>query len=266
MSRFQIISWLFTVVICALGIIYFSTQAVSKTHSYAVVNTYPHDPQAFTQGLIYDQGNLYESTGLQGESSLRRVELTTGKILQIHQIPEPYFAEGLTLWNEQLIQLTWQEKTGFIYDRQSFKLLGEFSYDTEGWGLTNNDRYLIMSDGSDQLYYLNPVTFAIEKQITVRDGNVPVTRLNELEYINSEIWANIFGSNCIARIAPQTGQVKSWVNLQGLRPISVFSNPQAVLNGIAYDQKTNRLFVTGKLWPDLFELEIIQGAQGEICS
>jgi len=266
MSRMQKISWLALVLICALGIIFFSTQGVTKTNSYTVVNTYPHDPLAFTQGLIYHDGSLYESTGLRGESSLRRVELATGKVLQIHHLPLLYFAEGLTMWDKQLIQLTWQEQTGFVYDSQSFALLKRFNYKTEGWGLTNNDQYLIMSDGSDRLYYLDPVTYNVVKELQVRDGKIPITRLNELEYINGEIWANIWGSDCIARIAPKTGKVKSWLNLKGLRPLATVANSQAVLNGIAYiPESDDRLLVTGKLWPYLFEIKITPGIEGQVC-
>lgn len=260
------IIWLVAIILlCALGIIFFSTSAASKTYSYTIINTYPHDEQAFTQGLIYHQGQLYESTGLRGKSSLRRVELTTGKVLQIHHLPPPYFAEGLTLWDDQLIQLTWQEYTGFVYDSDSFEILQRFNYDTEGWGLTNDDQYLIMSDGSELLYYLDPDTFAVVKTLQVRDGNLTITRLNELEYINGEIWANIWGSNCLARISPQTGKVKAWVNLQGLRPTSLVANPQAVLNGIAYAPESDRLFVTGKLWPSLFEIKLTSSLEEQIC-
>lgn len=235
------------------------------TYSYQIVNTYPHDPEAFTQGLIYHQGSLYEGTGLYGYSSLRQVELTTGEVLKIQNLPENYFGEGITLWQDQLIQLTWQSQKGFVYDLETFTLIEEFTYNTEGWGLTHDQEHLIMSDGSDTLYYLNPLNFQVVDTISVRMGQLPVVNLNELEYINGEIWANIWGSDCVARISPDTGQVLSWVNFENLQPTSTFSNPNAVLNGIAYDTDNQRIFVTGKLWSSLYEVEVISQHSETVC-
>lgn len=224
---------------------------------YDVVQTYPHDANAFTQGLIYDQGELYESTGLRGKSSLRRVELETGKVLQISDLDERYFAEGMTLWQNRLIQLTWLSKTGFIYEQKTFNQLATFTYPTEGWGLTNNGQELIMSDGSDTLYFLDPDTFAETKRLQVSDRQKPIDKLNELEYFQGEILANVWMSDRIARISPDTGAVLGWIDLAGINHSAVTSNQDAVLNGIAYDKEGKRLFVTGKLWSKLFEIDII---------
>ncbi|BAZ43115.1 hypothetical protein NIES4102_01110 [Chondrocystis sp. NIES-4102] len=227
-----------------------------KTCGYQVVNTYPHDPTAFTQGLIYHQGELYESTGIAGQSSIRRVELPTGKVLQIHRLQDSYFGEGMTLWQDRLIQLTWVSKLGFVYDRHTFQQLQTFTYPTEGWGLTHNDRELILSDGSSKLYFLDPDNFQLVRQIEVRDGQNPIDKLNELEYINGEIFANVWLTNRIARISPKTGQVKGWIDLTGIIDPLPTPKQDAVLNGIAYDRDQNRLFVTGKFWNKLFEIDI----------
>ncbi|MEM7594621.1 MAG: glutaminyl-peptide cyclotransferase [Cyanobacteria bacterium P01_A01_bin.83] len=234
-----------------------SAQEQVQTCGYDIVQTYPHDPQAFTQGLIYDQGELYESTGLRGRSSLRRVELATGKVLQINNLDDRYFGEGMTLWQDRLVQLTWVSQTGFVYDQATLKQLATFNYPTEGWGLTHNDRELIMSDGSDTLYFLDPNTFQETNRIQVKDGRQSIDKLNELEYVNDEILANVWMSDRIARISPQTGQVLGWIDLSGIiDPVSTPSN-DAVLNGIAYDQEGDRLFVTGKLWSKLFEIDTV---------
>ena len=225
--------------------------------SYRVVNTYPHDPMAFTQGLVYDNGKLYEGTGLRGSSSLRRVELETGKILQVHNLEEKYFGEGITVWQDRLIQLTWMAQTGFVYDQETFVKLQNFTYPTEGWGLTHNGQELIMSDGSNNLYFLDPNTFKEVKRVQVYDGKKPVGKLNELEYINGEILANVWFRNRIARISPTTGQILGWIDLSGLLDPTLVSNQDAVLNGIAYDRQKERLLVTGKLWPKLFEIETL---------
>ncbi len=224
--------------------------------SYQIVNTYPHDDNAFTQGLVYYDGELYEGTGLYGDSSIRRVDLETGKVLQKTDLNDNFFGEGITLFDDQIIQLTWLSNTGFVYDSESFEKLQEFTYPTEGWGLTHDGDNLIMSDGSDSLFFLDPETFEEVKRISVSDQNEPVENLNELEYINGEIFANVWMSDRIARISPQTGQVVGWIDLSGLRNPSLATNQDAVLNGIAYDIENDRLFVTGKLWPELFEITI----------
>lgn len=222
--------------------------------SYQIVNTYPHDENAFTQGLIYYDGDLYEGTGLNGRSSLRKVDLETGKVIQKLNLDDRYFGEGITLFKEQLIQLTWRSQVGFVYDRESFAKLQEFAYATEGWGLTHDGENLIMSDGSARLFFINPETFEEVKRISVRDRDQPIDKLNELEYINGEIYANVWMSEHIARIDPKTGQVLGWIDLSGLLDPALAANRDAVLNGIAYDPENDRLFVTGKLWSNLFEI------------
>jgi len=232
-----------------------SANSVVAHYTYTIVGTYPHDPNAFTEGLVYSDGFLYESTGLDGGSSLRRVDLTTGNVLQEITLPYQDFGEGIAIVNNTIIQLTWQSHIGFIYDKTTFALLGNFTYLTEGWGLTFDGEQLIMSDGSDNLYFLNPTTFQRTGQIQVHDGNTSVVNINELEYINGDVYANIWQTNTIAIINPETGQVKAWIDLTGL-PGANNSNPGAVLNGIAYDQKNDRLFVTGKDWPNLFQINL----------
>lgn len=226
---------------------------------YRVIHAYPHDSQAFTQGLVYLDGHLYESTGLNGQSTLREVNLETGQVLKEVNVPSQYFAEGLTNWGNTLIQLTWKSHVAFVYDRASFRLLRTLHYPWEGWGLTQDGRRLILSDGSDTLHFLNPETLAAVRSIRVTDKGSPVKELNELEYIHGEIYANVWMTDRIARISPETGKVLGWINLAGiLSAIEIRSN-DAVLNGIAYDPARRRLFVTGKLWPRLFEIQVVPG-------
>jgi glutamine cyclotransferase len=225
--------------------------------TYRVIHTYPHDPNAYTQGLLWQDGHLYESTGLNGHSSLRMDDLATGRVLQSAVVPSQYFAEGLASWGSTLIQLTWQSHIAFVYDRFSFRLLRTFHYDGEGWGLTDDPHNLILSDGTATLRFLDPATFREVRRITVKDRGIPVTQLNELEFIHGQIYANVWHTDRIARIAPATGQVIGWIDLAGLLPPGSVSDPEAVLNGIAYDAAHDRLFVTGKLWPSLFEIKII---------
>jgi len=219
------------------------------------VQIYPHDTTAFTQGLVYDNGILYESTGGFGDSSLRKINLEGGTILQQLNLPN-YFCEGLTIINNNLIQLTWKSQIGFIYDKETLALIGNFSYQTEGWGLTFDGNKLIMSDGSSKLIFLDPLTYQKVGEVNVLDGNTPITSINELQYINGDIYANIWLTQKIAIINPQTGQVKGWIDLTGISQHPV-TNPDSVLNGIAYDQQTNRLFVTGKNWSNLYHIELI---------
>jgi len=232
--------------------------------TYQVLHTYPHDQQAYTQGLIYLDGHLYESTGLKGHSSLRMEDLETGRILQFQDVPDKYFAEGLAAWksgsNDTLIQLTWQDHIALVYDRSTFRFLRTLPYTCEGWGLTQDGKSLILSDGTATLRFLDPATFRVLRSIQVRDRGQPVTYLNELEYIHGQIYANVWYSDRIARISPATGKVLGWIDLAGLLPQSERSSPGAVLNGIAYDSAHDRLFVTGKLWPKLFEIRIIPEA------
>ena len=224
---------------------------------YRVVHTYPHDPQAYTQGLVYEDGYLYESTGLNGRSSLRMVDLETGRVLQRADVPEKYFAEGLTDWGSTLIQLTWQSHVAFVYDRFSFRQLRSFNYSGEGWGLTEDGKNLILSDGTSTLRFFDPATFHEVRHIVVKDHGAQVTQLNELEFVRGEIYANVWHTDRIARISPVSGNVLGWIDLTGLLAPGQVSDPEAVLNGIAYDAAHDRLFVTGKLWPSLFEIKIV---------
>jgi glutamine cyclotransferase len=226
-----------------------------------VVHTYPHDAQAFTQGLIFSGGHLYESTGIKGQSSLRMEDLETGRILQFQDVPK-YFGEGLTNWGSTLIQVTWQDHIGLVYDRFSFKLLRTFSYTGEGWGLTQDGKSIILSDGTATLRFLDPATFKLLRRVTVTDHGKPIPpdQLNELEYVHGEIYANLWHTDRIARISPATGKVLGFINLAGLLSDAERSAPEAVLNGIAYDSEHDRLFVTGKLWPKIFEIKVIPEA------
>ena len=226
------------------------------SYTYEVINVYPHDSNAFTQGLAIDEGVMYEGTGLTGESSLRRVDLETGDVLQIYELPSNLFGEGITVFDDKIIQLTWQSQIGFVYDKNSFDLLQNFSYSTQGWGITTDGTRLIMSDGTANLYFLDPETFEKIGQVEVHDTE-PVTNLNELEYINGEVYANIWQTDTIAIINPDTGQVTGWIDLTGIyTPGTGDSNN--VLNGIAYDSENSSLFVTGKRWSQLFEIKLIE--------
>jgi len=232
-----------------------------QTDTYQVIHTYPHDAQAFTQGLIYLDGHLYESTGLNGHSSLREEDLVTGRIVKFADVSDKYFAGGLTDWGSTLIQLTWQNHVALIYDRATFHFLRTLPYTGEGWGLTHDDKSIILSDGTAQLRFLDPGTFHELRSITVKDRGKPVIQLNELEYIHGEIYANIWHSDRIARISPATGRVLGWIDLTGLLPAAEHSTAEAVLNGIAYDAQHDRLFVTGKLWPKIFEIRVMPRQQ-----
>jgi glutamine cyclotransferase len=225
--------------------------------SYRVVRAYPHDQQAFTQGLVYLDGHLYESTGIEGKSSLREEDLESGRIFQFHDVPGQYFAEGLTDWGSTLIQLTWKSHLALVYDRGTFRFLRSFPVKYEGWGLTHDASNLILSDGTATLHFFNPGTFQETRSITVKDHGKTVTQLNELEFIHGEIYANVWHSDRIARIAPSTGKVLDWIDLTGLLAPTDRSNNEAVLNGIAYDAAHDRLFVTGKLWPKVFEIKVV---------
>lgn len=233
-----------------------AAEHATPVSSYEVVHTYPHDPKAFTQGLIFLDGHLYESTGLRGESSLRAVDLETGQVLQQAPVPGEYFAEGLAAHGNTLVQLTWLSHKAFVYDRFSFRLLRTLRFPWEGWGLTSDGRSLILSDGSATLRFLDPDSLREVRTITVKAGGHAVKELNELEFVRGEIYANVWHSDRIARISPKSGKVLGWIDLAGILPASQVSDPEAVLNGIAYDAQSNRLFVTGKLWPKLFELKI----------
>jgi glutamine cyclotransferase len=225
-------------------------------YGYQVVHVYPHDHAAFTQGLIYLDGFLYEGTGMKGQSSIRKVELETGRVVQEKPLTAQFFGEGLTDWGKELIEITWQSKTGFVWDRETFQLLKSFGYSGEGWGLTHDGKRLIMSDGTAFLRFLDPVTLKEVGKLQVKEGSKPVDNLNELEYYKGDVLANIWQDDRIARISLATGQVVAWIDLAGILPAGDREGID-VLNGIAYDSKGDRLFVTGKWWPKLFEIKLI---------
>ena len=226
-------------------------------YTFEVVQEFPHDADAFTQGLVIEDGVLYEGTGLFGESSLRRVDLDTGEVLEQVDLAGQYFGEGITVFGDRIIQLTWRSHKGFVYDLESFDLLEEFSYLTEGWGLTHDGANLIMSDGTNNLYFLDPVTFERVGSVAVFDGEEPVVRLNELEYIDGEVFANIWLTDDIVQIDPVSGLVLGWISFVGLLGEEDRGSSDNVLNGIAYDAEADRLFVTGKRWPTLFEIRLV---------
>ena len=228
--------------------------APAPVSKYRVVRVYPHDPDAFTQGLVYLDGFFYEGTGLNGRSSIRKVRLENGEVVQIQKVDSQYFGEGIAVKGDTIYELTWQSEIGFLYDRATFKRKGTFNYKGEGWGLTHDGQRLIMSDGTAFLRFLDPVSLKELSRIQVKDGTTPVGHLNELEYVKGEIFANVWQTHRIARISPKTGRVIAWLDLDGL--LTPREAQQAdVLNGIAYDAAGDRLFVTGKLWPKLFEIK-----------
>ena len=236
-------------------ILLFGTNACADDipiYTYKVITAFPHDKEAFTQGLVFEEGYLYEGTGQYGSSTLRKVELETGNVVHIYKLPPQFFGEGITIYKNHIIQLTWQSQVGFVYNKKSFNLIREFRYSTEGWGITHDGKRLIMSDGTATLYFFNPETFETIGTLQVRDANGPVTNLNELEYVQEEIYAYIWQRNRIARISPHSGEVIGWIDLRGL------CTWKGVLNGIAYDAEHDRLFVTGKLWPYIYEIKLIK--------
>lgn len=228
-----------------------------SSYSYEITRVYPHDPNAFTQGLVFRDGFLYESTGLYGRSTLRKVELETGAVLKSLDLPASLFAEGLTLYGDQLIQLTWTSGIGFVYDMGSFRMLRTFNYKTEGWGITHDGKHLIVSDGTSTLYFLDPGTFEEVRRIEVTDNGTKIEKLNELEYVNGEIYANVWFSDRIAKISPETGRVIGWIDFGAIVKREHLSSSDRVLNGIAYDLTRDRFFITGKFWPELFEIKLI---------
>ncbi len=231
-----------------------------RTPVYAadVVQEYPHDAKAFTQGLLWHDGELYEGTGQEGESSIRRVELRTGRVAQQRDLPRPHFGEGIAILGDKLYQLTWKSQRAFVYDWRTFEPVGEFTYAGEGWGLTTDGSQLIMSDGTPTLRYLNPETFEVVRRVTVTENGSPVRYLNELEWVKGELWANVWTSDQIARIDPESGALIGWIDLKGLLPTSERRGNEDVLNGVAYDAENDRIFVTGKLWSKLYEIRIRQ--------
>lgn len=224
---------------------------------FKIVAAYPHDPAAFTQGLAFGaDGTLYEGTGQYGASSLRRVDPSTGRVEKIRPLNPRYFGEGITVLDGRIYQLTWQHELGIVYDAATFEVLQTFPYEGEGWGLTHDGNHLILSDGTATLRFYDPETFKLVRSVDVRDGDRPIARLNELEYVDGEIWSNVWYEDRIARISPRDGAVLGWIDLSTLHPPAA-RGPDAVLNGIAYDPASERLFVTGKYWPELFEIEVV---------
>jgi len=239
-------------------ILRFKSDIIPDNYGYRVKNVFPHNPGAYTQGLVYHDGWLYESTGKRGRSSLRKVKLKTGEIIGTLSLASELFGEGVCIFKDKIFQLTWTSRVGFVYDLAAFKLIKRINYPTQGWGLTTDGKQLIMSDGSEKLYFLEPDYFTEQARIEVYDHEGEVRNLNELEYINGEIWANVYLTDKIVRIDPETGKVLAWINLGGLLPKKDYNPETEVLNGIAYDKVNNRLFVTGKMWPKLFHIELVQ--------
>lgn len=248
-------TWLLASALSACGVV----QAAIPVYGFVVKKAYPHDPQAFTQGLFYHDGFLYESTGLKGSSSVRKVDLVTGKVLHKKDLAPEFFGEGITAIGNDLVSLTWTSQVGFVFDLNSFKLRARFTYAGEGWGLASDGQRLYMSDGSSTIRLLHRKTMAETGRIQVTAGGKPIDRLNELEWVDGELFANIWGTDVIARIDPASGRVQGWIDLSGLLDPARrgTSSPDAVLNGIAYDSQRRRLFVTGKLWPQLFEIALV---------
>lgn len=257
----KIASWALGLTLLAGG----AAQAAIPVYGFMVKNTYPHDPQAFTQGLFFKDGYLYETTGLQGHSTLRKVDLTSGKVLQKKELASEFFGEGSAPVGNEIVGLTWTSHVGFVYDQKSFALKRRFNYQGEGWGLASDSGHVYMSDGSNAIRVLDPKTLEEVRRIQVTAEGKPLTRLNELEVVEGQIYANVWGSDVIARIDPQTGNVVGWIDLANLLPPAQrgTDSADAVLNGIAYDSKRHRLFVTGKLWPKLFEIELVRMQNGE---
>jgi len=231
---------------------------VPKKYGYKVIHTFPHNRDAFTQGLVYDNGVLYEGTGQETGSTLREVALETGKVIRQLNLDDSLFGEGITLYHDLIYQVTWKNKIGFVYNKSDFKLINKIYYQTEGWGLTNIDDKIVMSDGTNILYFFEPEMFTIVKRIEVYDNEKKVDQLNEIEYINGEIWANIWMTDLIARIDPVSGKVLAYIDLKGILPKSDRDAETDVLNGIAYDNQGKRIFVTGKRWPKLFEIKVME--------
>ncbi|MGO9991604.1 MAG: glutaminyl-peptide cyclotransferase [Steroidobacteraceae bacterium] len=249
----------------ALSVALFAAASYAAVPIYDVdvIHTYPHDPSAFTEGLFYLNGFLYESTGLEQHSTIRKVRLDTGEVVKKIDIPPQYFGEGIVNWDGHLISLTWKSHVGFVFDLATFKLQRQFQYEGEGWALTQDGKQLIMSDGTPELRFINPNTLKETNRIQVTLDGKPVRNVNELEWVKGEIYANVWQTNWILRINPKDGQVVGLVNLAGLLSSGTqVKSPDGVLNGIAYDAKGDRLFVTGKNWPKLFEIRL--RASGEV--
>ena len=260
MNRFMKLFVPVLAIICAAVFVAFklhvSNPDTPTLWHYRVVNTFPHDRQAFTQGLVFEDGALFEGTGLCGRSQLRKVELLTGDVLQQRNLADEFFGEGITIFGDRIIQLTFQSKVGFVYDKKTFELLRKFHYPTEGWGLTHDDKHLIMSDGTPMLYFLDPHALEQVNRRMVFDQDNPVWGLNELEYVEGKVYANVWPTDRIVQIEPETGKVVGWIDMKGLLSPQDRIGSEDVLNGIAYDSAGQRLFVTGKCWSKLFEIKL----------
>ena len=258
----QRLAWFMTVLLLAsISAVIACAQLKSNSNQnvwgYKVIAAYPHDPGAFTQGLVMVDGKMFEGTGGNGSSTLRRVDWKTGGVEEQVPLTAQYFGEGITIMGDRLYQLTWQNRLGLVYELESLKYLKSFSYTGEGWGLTHDDKNLIMSDGTSTLRFIDPTNFKVVKQLTVKAGKQKIGSLNELEFVDGEIWANIWHDDRIVRISPSDGSVVGWINLAGLY-VRQPRDRERVLNGIAYDSKAKRLFVTGKNWPQIFEIEVVR--------
>ncbi len=256
-----VITWFLALILTATNCMTASPEEDTRQvtyYTYEVVAAYPHDPQAFTQGLAYRDGFLYEGTGLRGRSELRKIELHTGRVMRSVPLHSEYFGEGITMCGNRIVQLTLDSGKGLVYDRNTLQLVDEFSYETEGWGITCNGEHLIMSDGSDTLYFLNPDSYEIKSYVSVNDQGTPIAGLNELEFINDSVFANVWPTDSIAIIDPSDGRVSAWIDLEGLLESHVPTTEADVLNGIAYDTAHDRLFVTGKLRPLVFEIRLLE--------
>jgi glutaminyl-peptide cyclotransferase len=256
--RFSHVSILSLVTVAVWSVSTAAPPPSTPVYGYRIVHIYPHDHSAFTQGLEYRNGFLYEGTGLNGQSTLRKVELDSGKVLQAIPLEPEYFGEGVTVLEKRILELTWQSHRGFVYDRDSFQLLGSFDYPGEGWGLTNDGHEIFMSDGTPDIRVWDPTTLKEIRRFTVHDGPARIESLNELEYVRGEIYANVWQTDRIARVSPESGRVTGWIDLAGLLPAADLAAGANVLNGIAYDVQGDRLFVTGKLWPKIFEIQLLR--------
>jgi glutamine cyclotransferase len=245
-----------TLALCAT-LLESSCSAAAPVYGYKVVAKYPHSTSSYTEGFFYLNGLFYEGTGRNGHSQLLAIDPATGQPVQHIDLPPQYFGEGIVDWGPNIYEWTWQTHTGFVYDRFSMRLIKQFKYTGEGWGMTRTDQEIITSDGTSTLRFRNPETFAETRHIIVKDGSHPIEQLNELEYIKGEIYANVWHSDRIARISPRDGHVIAWIDLTGLLPADQMIDPESVLNGIAYDAQKDRLFVTGKQWPAIFEIKIV---------
>jgi glutamine cyclotransferase len=234
------------------------SDVVPRRNGYKVINSYPHNRDAFTQGLVYDKGVLFEGTGQKTGSSLREVELGTGKVLRQHNLDDSLFGEGITIYRDRIYQVTWESKVGFVYDKSTFNVINKIYYPSEGWGLTTVEDNIVMSDGTNVLCFYEPELFTVVSRIEVYDNERKIDQLNELEYINGEIWANIWNTDRIARIDRISGKVIAYIDLKGILPESERMADTDVLNGIAFDKEGKRIFVTGKKWPKLYEIRLTE--------